>query len=47
MAEPGTIIRGSCLCRAVAYEISGRPGSMWHCHEEKAHEASDLYFLWQ
>ena len=32
MVEHSTIIRGSCLCRAVAYAVSGRPGAMWHCH---------------
>ncbi len=26
------MVRGSCLCRDVAYEISGKLGLMWHCH---------------
>lgn len=30
--ENDTRIRGSCLCRAVAYTVAGRPGPMWHCH---------------
>jgi len=32
MVEQDTSIRGSCLCGAVAYAVSGPPGSMWHCH---------------
>ena len=32
MSEPDTILRGSCLCRAVAYAVAGHPGPMWHCH---------------
>jgi hypothetical protein len=32
MVEKATSIRGSCLCRAVAYAVSGQPGPMWHCH---------------
>jgi len=32
MIEKDTIIRGSCLCRAVAYAVACRPGPMWHCH---------------
>jgi len=32
VVEHSTIIHGSCLCRAVAYAVSGRPGAMWHCH---------------
>jgi hypothetical protein len=32
VVENDTRIRGSCLCRAVAYAVAGRPGPMWHCH---------------
>jgi hypothetical protein len=32
VVEQDTSIRGSCLCRAVAYVVTGRPGPMWHCH---------------
>jgi hypothetical protein len=32
MIEQDPIIRGSCLCRTVAYAVAGRPGPMWHCH---------------
>jgi hypothetical protein len=32
MVEKATSIRGSCLCRAVAYAVSGQLGPMWHCH---------------
>jgi hypothetical protein len=32
MIEKATSMRGSCLCRAVAYAVSGQPGPMWHCH---------------
>jgi hypothetical protein len=32
MVEQDKIIRGSCLRRAVAYEVSGRLSQMWHCH---------------
>jgi hypothetical protein len=26
------MLRGSCLCGAVRYEISGAPRAMYHCH---------------
>lgn len=32
MVEKDSRIRGSCLCRAVAYAVAGRLGPMWHCH---------------
>ena len=32
MVEHDTRIRGSCLCRAVAYTVAGHLGPMWHCH---------------
>lgn len=32
VVEKDARIHGSCLCRAVAYAVSGRLGPMWHCH---------------
>jgi hypothetical protein len=32
MVEKDIRTHGSCLCRAVAYAVAGRPGPMWHCH---------------
>jgi hypothetical protein len=32
MVEKATSMRGSCLCRAVAYAVSDPLGPMWHCH---------------
>lgn len=37
------MIRGSCLCGKVKYEISGQPGAIVHCHCQtcrKAHGAA-------
>jgi hypothetical protein len=32
MLETDMRLRGSCLCRAVAYAVTDRPELMWHCH---------------
>lgn len=32
MVEKSPVIRGSCLCRGVAYAVAGHAGPMWHCH---------------
>jgi hypothetical protein len=32
MVENDTRIRGSCLCRVVAYTVAGPLEPMWHCH---------------
>jgi hypothetical protein len=32
--------RGSCLCGAVQYEISGEPARFYHCHCKRCRKAS-------
>ncbi|MCP5090408.1 MAG: GFA family protein [Gammaproteobacteria bacterium] len=33
-------LKGSCLCGAVSYEISGEPGQFWHCHCSRCRKAT-------
>lgn len=33
-------LSGSCLCGAVAYEISGEAGQFWHCHCRRCRKAT-------
>lgn len=35
-----TTMRGSCLCGAVQYEISGDPERFYHCHCSRCRKAS-------
>jgi hypothetical protein len=34
------MLRGSCLCGRVAYEIRGAPKAMYHCHCGTCHKAN-------
>jgi len=34
------ILKGSCLCGAVEYEISGTPNKFYHCHCQRCRKAS-------
>lgn len=38
MAE--LILKGSCLCGAVSYRISGHAGQFWHCHCRRCRKAT-------
>ncbi len=38
MIQP--IFRGSCLCGAVQYEISGEPIKFYHCHCQRCRKAT-------
>jgi hypothetical protein len=33
-------LKGSCLCGAVRYEISGDAGQFWHCHCNRCRKAT-------
>ncbi len=35
-----TTLRGSCLCRAVRYEVTGEPKRFYHCHCSRCRKAS-------
>ena len=35
-----TILRGSCLCGAVKYEVSGEPARFFHCHCSRCRKAT-------
>jgi len=35
-----TTLRGSCLCGAVQYEISGEPTKFYHCHCSRCRKAT-------
>jgi len=35
-----TILRGSCLCGAVRYEVSGEPKRFLHCHCSRCRKAT-------
>jgi hypothetical protein len=34
------ILRGSCLCGSVQYEISGEPAKFYHCHCQRCRKAT-------
>ncbi|WP_428033634.1 GFA family protein [Amphritea sp.] len=38
------MIRGSCLCGKVKYEISGQPGAIVHCHCQTCRKAHGSAF---
>ncbi|BAU49364.1 aldehyde-activating protein [Sulfurifustis variabilis] len=35
-----TVLRGSCLCGAVRYEIGGQPSKFYHCHCKRCRKAT-------
>ncbi len=35
-----TILRGSCLCGSVAFEVSGDPKRFYHCHCSRCRKAT-------
>jgi hypothetical protein len=36
----GTMLRGSCLCGAVKYEVTGEPTRFFHCHCSRCRKAT-------
>ena len=38
------MLRGSCLCGKVKYEVSGQPRLMYHCHCSRCRAASGASF---
>src|SRR4051812_8987621 len=43
-AEEATMLRGSCLCGAVRYEIHGDPMMMYYCHCGTCQKATGTAF---
>lgn len=37
---PDSILKGSCLCGAVHYEITGEPKRFYHCHCSRCRKAT-------
>jgi hypothetical protein len=35
-----TVLRGSCLCGAVKYEVTGEPSRFFHCHCTRCRKAT-------
>ena len=38
-SQPSSTLKGSCLCGAIAYEISGAIGDIVHCHCQTCRKA--------
>ncbi len=34
------ILKGSCLCGAIKYEVTGEPKRFWHCHCTRCRKAT-------